>query len=400
MDLMTSVVTGLATIRAFNRSQFYIDRMYDLIDLRTKVGWHLSLGLKWMNLRLGVIGVVFVTSVAAALIMNRADAALAGFTITAAFQFSSALSDTLRKLGIVEVGFNAVERVMEYVNNPTESNAGLNPPDGWPFAGRILVDNLVISYSDSLPPALKSISFSIESRQRVGIVGRTGAGKTTIAHSLLRFIEPTSGVISIDGVDISTLMLKELRRNITLIPQDPFLFSGTLRSNLDLLSNKSDEELKLALKRVHLIHNAGAEAGDQRGQPNTSFDDLDMSISNGGLNLSQGQRQLICLARTILTRSRILILDEATSAVDMVTDTAIQQSIRAEFSDCTLLVIAHRLSTIADFDQVIVVSEGSIVETGSPTELLEKKGTFWEMISQSSERESILSKIRREISSD
>jgi ABC-type multidrug transport system fused ATPase/permease subunit len=325
---------------------------------------------------------------------------LAGFTITAAFQFSSALSDTLRKLGLVEVGFNAVERVMEYVNNPTESNAGLNPPDGWPSAGRILVDNLVVSYSDSLPPALKSISFSIESRQRVGIVGRTGAGKTTIAHSLLRFIEPTSGVISIDGVDISTLMLKELRRNITLIPQDPFLFSGTLRSNLDLLGNKGDEQLKLALKRVHLIHNAGAEAGDQRSQPNTSFDDLDMSISNGGLNLSQGQRQLICLARTILTRGRVLILDEATSAVDMVTDTAIQQSIRAEFSDCTLLVIAHRLSTVADFDQVIVVSEGSIVETGSPAELLGKKGTFWEMISQSAERESISSKIRREISSD
>jgi ABC-type multidrug transport system fused ATPase/permease subunit len=394
IDQVNSVVTGLATIRAFDRAQFYIERMYDLIDLSTKVGWHLSLGLKWMNLRMGIISAIFVTSVAMALVANRADAALAGFTITISLQLATALSDVLKKIGINRIGFNAVERVMEYIEIPTEPKVGLDAPHDWPSEGRIEVENLVVSYDEALPPALKGISFTVRAKERLGIIGRTGGGKTTLAYSLFRFIEPKEGSIYVDDVDISTMKLSDLRKSIMFIPQDPFLFSGTLRSNLDLYGTRSDEQLKAALRRVHLIGMTPGDLKNPRGSSSSAFEDLDMPISGGGMNLSHGQRQLICLARAILSRNKILVLDEATSAVDTATDTAIQQSIRMEFSDSTVIAIAHRLSTVADFDKLLVVSEGSIAEFGTPAELMRKNGMFWDMVCQSAERERIESLIK------
>jgi ABC-type multidrug transport system fused ATPase/permease subunit len=246
----------------------------------------------------------------------------------------------------------------------------------------------VVGYDDHLPPTLKGISFTLKPNERLGVIGRTGAGKTTLAYSLLRFVEPRYGTICIDGVDISTLKLHDLRRRITIIPQDPFLFSGTLRSNLDLYGIKDDEELRIALQRVHLMQRPAVSTSpsEEVTGGHTFLDDLDLLISGGGMNLSHGQRQLICLARAILAQSKILVLDEATSSVDKATDSAIQRFIRTELSDSTLIVIAHRLSTVADFDKLLVLGDGAVLESGTPTELMRAKGVFWNMVCQSSER--------------
>ena len=223
-----------------------------------------------------------------------------------------------------------------------------------------------------MKPALRGVSFTLRPRQRLDIVGRTGSGKTSLTSAFLRFIDSAQGSIIIDDLDISTVPLVRLRNAITIISQDPFLFSGTLRSNLDLHGDRPDKELHSALRRVHLnLNNTKIEE--------RKFLNLDMDIRPGGVNLSDGQRQLVCLARALLAQSRILILDEPTSAIDSVTDALIQQVIRQEFSEATILVVAHRLTTVTNFDSILVLHDGEVVEFGSPAELLIQKGMFWDM---------------------
>jgi ABC-type multidrug transport system fused ATPase/permease subunit len=242
----------------------------------------------------------------------------------------------------------------------------------------------------------------------------TNTGKSTLSLALFRFLEARKGAIVIDGVDISTIKLHDLRTRLAIIPQDPVLFSGTIRSNLDPFDNFSDHELKEVLRRVHLIPSSDntpvpEPAADSlpgssavtltdavKGNANI-FNSLSSPISAGGSNLSQGQKQLLCLARAILSRPRLLILDEATSAVDMATDTLIQRSIREEFANTTLLVVAHRLSTVADFDRILVMRDGRAEEFGTPRELIDKEeGTFKDMITQSGEQETLEKIIRGE----
>jgi ABC-type multidrug transport system fused ATPase/permease subunit len=296
---------------------------------------------------------------------------------------------------------NAAERIIEYSNLPTETLDGADPPAHWPSEGRLEINDLVVGYAPDLPPVLKGLTFRAERNERIGVVGRTGAGKSSLTLAIFRFLEARQGSIYIDGLDISKIKLHALRSRLAIIPQDPVLFSGTIRSNLDAFDDHSDSELRDALERVHLVTPSGlATPGEPAGYPasassssnaNTNpFTSLSSPITEGGLNLSQGQRQLLCLARAIVSRPKIMVLDEATSAVDMATDTLIQRSIREEFGDSTLVVIAHRLSTIADFDKILVLDDGQVAEFGTPKTLMEiNGGVFRGMVGESGEKEKL-----------
>lgn len=286
----------------------------------------------------------------------------------------------------------------QYTELPTEALGGVKPPAAWPTEGRIEVNDLVVGYAPELPPVLKCLTFSVNRNERIGVVGRTGAGKSSLTLALFRFLEARSGSIHIDGLDVSKIRLHDLRSRLAIIPQDPVLFSGTVRSNLDPFDHHTDAELRDCLERVHLVSNTSSApsgsatpVGSIASKNTNPFSNLASAISEGGLNLSQGQRQLLCLARAIVSRPRVMVLDEATSAVDMHTDALIQRSIREEFTDATLIVIAHRLSTIADFDRVLVLSDGQVAEFGTPRELWEmgEGGMFRGMCEESGEREKL-----------
>ncbi|GAP88211.1 putative multidrug resistance-associated protein 1 [Rosellinia necatrix] len=420
-----SALTGVLTIRSFSKSQTYIERMYRRLDDWTVATWHLWLFNRWMGWRMSVVGSFFAFFVTVFILLSPdMDSALAGFALSFALEFSGYVMWSVRHYANAELEMNAAERIVEYTELPTEDLTGVKPPAAWPTEGRVEVNDLVISYADDLPPVLKGLSFSINRNERVGVIGRTGAGKSSLTLALFRFIEARSGSILIDGVDISKIRLHDLRSRLAIIPQDPVLFSGTVRSNLDPFDNHTDAELFDSLARVHLI---SSDDGDDDTSPSTPvaassaapsvassrkntniFRNLNSTISEGGLNLSQGQRQLLCLARAIVSRPKVMVLDEATSAVDMATDTLIQRSIREEFGDSTLVVIAHRLSTIADFDRILVLSDGRVAEYGTPRELWEagegdtsgsgsgETGVFRAMCEQSGERDELKRIVYRE----
>ncbi|KAL9608042.1 MAG: hypothetical protein Q9167_007098 [Letrouitia subvulpina] len=397
-----SSLAGISTIRAFNKTDEYVENMCIRIDEHARAFWYMWLFNRWLGFRLNIIGAFFTILVAAVIASATAiDASLAGFALSFALQYSNAVQWTIRQYTNVELAMNATERIVEYSQIPIESESGDSVPAAWPTEGRLEVDGFVAGYADDLPPVLRGLSFVVAKNQRIGVVGRTGAGKSSLTLALFRFLKAREGCIIVDGIDISKIRLHDLRSRLAIIPQDPVLFSGTVRSNLDAFDERSDAELYDALERVHLIRGTGNASRDERTssfgpdifhdipipESNTNiFSSLSSHISEGGLNLSQGQRQLLCLARAIVSRPKIMVLDEATSAVDMATDILIQRSIREEFEDSTLIVIAHRLSTIVDFDSILVMSDGKAVEFDTPKNLMGKKGVFYDMVEQSGEK--------------
>lgn len=431
-----SALIGLTTIRAFGKAQTYVERMFKKIDRHAQAYWNTWLFNRWLGFRTNVVGALFSTVTAALIVsMRDIDASLAGFALSFSLKYTASVLWALRRYSNVELNMNATERVLEYSAIEIESQEGADAPAAWPTEGRLEVTDLVVGYAPDLPPVLQGLSFTVENNQRVGVVGRTGAGKSSLTLALFRFLEAREGSIYVDGIDVSKIKLKDLRSRLAIIPQDPVLFSGTIRSNLDPFDEYSDTELHNALERVHLVStvpeqptalvSASCTTGESgattptlvsndsivaptvdtsdttaatsdhsaASSSNTNiniFTSLDSTISEGGLNLSQGQRQLLCLARAIVSRPKIMVLDEATSAVDMSTDALIQQSIRSEFgrNSTTLLVIAHRLSTIADFDRILVMDAGKAVEFGAPRELMGiEGGVFRSLVEESGERE-------------
>ncbi|KAK4219673.1 P-loop containing nucleoside triphosphate hydrolase protein [Rhypophila decipiens] len=389
MDLLESTLLGLGSIRTYGRVNEYTDRMLHHIDNQSRSTWSLSLVTQWMNFRLGAIGAVFSLMVAIFVVFENVSASLAGLVLSFTFRYTAATEEVVNRYANVELDMNATERILEFSEISQETRDGFDAPPGWPQNGEISIRDLRVSYGPTQDDVLKGLSCHISPMQRVGIVGRTGAGKSSFALAMLRFLYQRSGSITVDGLDIGRMRLRDLRSRITLIPQDPTLFLGTLRSNLDPLGQYDDDAVKLALRRVHLISSPGSNQ-------TTMFDSLDLKISAGGLNLSQGQRQLVCLARALLTRSKVMVIDEATSSVDVATDALIQKSIRQEFHDSTLLVIAHRLRTVADFDKLIVIKDGKLCETGTPLELLNKKGHFWSMVQDSGESDALRAVLQRQ----
>jgi ABC-type multidrug transport system fused ATPase/permease subunit len=413
-----SALTGVGTIRAFDKSDTYITRMYSKIDDHISSFWYLWAFNRWMGWRMSLVGGFFATFVAAMiLLINGIDAALAGFALSFALEYGSAVIWSVRFYTNIELDMNAAERIIEYASLPTESLDGTDPPAAWPSEGRLEVKDLVVGYAPDLPPVLKGLTFRVERNERIGVVGRTGAGKSSLTLALFRFLEAREGSIHIDGLDISKIKLHDLRSRLAIIPQDPVLFSGTVRSNLDAFDEQGDSALRDALLRVHLVsveeleslNSSSSSSGSATPVPPISntpngitknlnknpFLHLSSPITEGGLNLSQGQRQLLCLARAIVSRPKIMVLDEATSAVDIATDTLIQRSIREEFGDSTLIVIAHRLSTIADFDKILVLDDGRVSEFGTPKELFAlENGVFKGMVGESGEKKKLISMIQ------
>ncbi|KAJ9657678.1 hypothetical protein H2201_008084 [Coniosporium apollinis] len=394
-----AALAGVSTIRAFGKSDAYISSMFAKLDAHAQALWHQWLFNRWLTVRLAAIGAAFSVATAAFVVsLDKIGASVAGFALSFTLQYSESVVWMLRQYANTELGMNATERILEYTNITTEPEGGADAPAAWPTEGRLAVSNLVVGYAPDLPPVLKGLTFDVEPNERVGVAGRTGAGKSSLTLALFRFLEAREGSIYIDGVDISKIKLYDLRSRLAIIPQDPVLFSGTVRSNLDPFNEHSDVELREALARVHLIASESSE-GSSTHEPEPSgsstpthtntnpFSTLSTPISEGGQNLSQGQRQLLCLARAIVSRPKIIILDEATSAVDKATDELIQRSIREQFTDSTLLVIAHRLSTIADFDRILVMGEGRVVEYDTPKKLFEAGGTFRGMVEDSGEKD-------------
>jgi ABC-type multidrug transport system fused ATPase/permease subunit len=415
-EFFNATLAGVSSIRAYERSSDYIDTMFFRLDRHARCIFNLCLIKRWLGWRFQLVGTVFSIIVATILVgFKSMDAALAGFALTFTLQYSDHIFFLMRHYTEMELGMNATERIVEYAEIEIENQGGNDVPASWPSEGRMEVENLVVGYAPDLDPVLKGLNFEIKAKERIGVVGRTGAGKSSLTLALFRFLEAREGKVFVDGIDISTIKLEDLRSRLAIIPQDPVLFSGTVRSNLDPFDERSDLELKDALGRVHLVD---SEAPSPPAEASTStsgtlgegtdgtvtptnlrniniFRKLTSSISEGGQNLSQGQRQLLCLARAIVARPKIMVLDEATSAVDKATDGLIQRSIREEFEDSTLVVIAHRLSTIADFDRVLVLDQGRVVEYDTPKNLIAiEGGIFKGMVESSGERDLLLEVIK------
>ncbi|KAI7805399.1 canalicular multispecific organic anion transporter 1 isoform X1 [Triplophysa rosa] len=365
-------VSGLSVIRAYGHQLRFLQQNERTIDENLKSVYPWIVSNRWLAMRLESLGnlVVFFAALFAVISRDSLESGLVGLSISYALNVTQTLNWLVRMTSELETNIVAVERVSEYteIKNEAQWITENRPPDGWPTAGNISFENYKVRYRPELDLILHGITCNIESTEKIGIVGRTGAGKSSLTNCLFRIIEAAEGQIFIDGIDISTLGLHDLRSRITIIPQDPVLFCGTLRMNLDPFEKFSDEDIWRVLELAHLKNFVGSLPSK-----------LQHEVSEGGENLSLGQRQLLCLARALLRKSRILILDEATAAVDLETDDLIQSTIRREFSHCTVLTIAHRLNTILDSSRVMVLDSGKIVEFDSPSALFNKHGHFYSM---------------------
>ncbi|KAK3523187.1 hypothetical protein QTP86_021720 [Hemibagrus guttatus] len=363
-------VAGLSVIRAYRHQKRFLEYNKVTIDNNLKSIYPWIVSNRWLAIRLESLGnlVVFFSALFAVISRDSLDSGLVGLSISYALNVTQTLNWLVRMTSELETNIVAVERVSEYtkINNEAPWITDKCPPKDWPTLGKIRFEDYKVRYRPELELVLHGITCNIEDTEKIGIVGRTGAGKSSLTNCLFRIMEAAEGRIVIDSVDISTLGLHTLRSRLTIIPQDPVLFSGTLRMNLDPFETFSDDDIWKVLELSHLKdYVVTLPAG------------LQHEVAEGGENLSVGQRQLLCLARALLRKSKILILDEATAAVDLETDELIQSTITREFSQCTVLTIAHRIHTILNSTRVMVLDAGKIVEFDSPSVLFEKKGHFY-----------------------
>ncbi|XP_053167408.1 ATP-binding cassette sub-family C member 2-like isoform X2 [Hemicordylus capensis] len=370
----SETLLGVSTVRAFGHQERFINQNKDVISENLVCFYNNVISNRWLAVRLEFLGnlMVFFAALLAVFAGKKVDSATVGLSISYALNITQSLNFWVRKACEIETNGISIERVCEYADIDKEAPWILSkrPPVGWPTEGVIQFVNYQVRYRPDLGLTLQDVSFQTCKEEKIGIIGRTGAGKSTLTNCLFRIIEKAGGKIIIDGIDISTIGLHDLRGNLNIIPQDPVLFSGTLQSNLDPLGKYSDLELWDAL-----------ELCDLKNFVQSLPKKLLHEISEGGENLSVGQRQLVCLARALLRKTKVLILDEATASVDMETDNLVQSTIRKEFHNCTVLTIAHRLHSIMDSDRVLILDSGRIAEFDTPHGLLQQKGLFHQMVS-------------------
>lgn len=390
LEHFTSTVAGLSTIRAFGATDQMIEHLHTQIDRLSTAKRHFWIFNRWMGLRVSLLGIVLSTSTGAILLCSyqhlATDPSFLGFALTFSMGFSQAIYKSVNNWGILETDTDAAGRIIEYTELKTEDQGGIDVSPTWPSKGDLEIKNLSVAYAPALPLVLKNISISIPAGTKTGIAGRTGAGKSSLSLALLKLLEARQGAIFIDGIDIATVKLRDLRNRIAFIPQDPALFSGTIRDNLDYFKRIPEHRLLHALDSVKLL-----------GEDEKGLFTLESKVSPGGANMSQGQRQLLCLARVILMcgsgteaeKPKIVILDEATSAMDVQIEETIRRTVERELGG-TLIVVAHRLRSLRGFDQVLVMSEGEIAESGSPEELMVRKGLFYDLVDGSQDRELLM----------
>ncbi|XP_052786369.1 multidrug resistance-associated protein 1-like isoform X1 [Mya arenaria] len=369
----SETITGASVIRAYRCADRFIQESRKRVDENIKFFFASNTGSRWIGIRLELMGnLIALLATVFGLVSDELNGAQVGLSITYAVQITITLNLVVLAISEMEMNIVSAERVTEYTTLPSEAGWVLQkskPPQDWPMTGSIEFKNYITRYREGLDLVLKGINCTINDGEKVGIVGRTGAGKSSLTLCLFRLIESAGGAIYIDGVNIAELGLHDVRSKITILPQDPVIFSGSLRSNLDPFCKYNDSNIWYALECAHLKEFV------------TALEDvLDYECGEGGQNLSVGQRQLVCLARTLLHKTRVLILDEATAAVDMETDDLIQDTIRSQFKECTILTVAHRLNTIMDYDRVMVLDAGLIKEFDSPQTLLnDTNGVFYGM---------------------
>ncbi|KAL5716112.1 Canalicular multispecific organic anion transporter 1 [Ranunculus cassubicifolius] len=367
-------LNGLSTIRAYkaydrmaiiNGNSMDNNVRYTLVNMGAN---------RWLAIRLETLGglMIWLTATFAVLENQNSDdqvafASTMGLLLSYALNITNLLTAVLRLASLAENSLNAVERAGTYIELPSEAPGVIDtnrPPPAWPSSGLIQFEDVVLRYRPELPPVLHGLSFTVSPSEKVGIVGRTGAGKSSMLNALFRIVELERGRIVIDGCDIAKFGLNDLRKVLGIIPQSPVLFSGTVRFNLDPFNEHNDADLWEALERAHL-----------KDVIRRNSVGLDAEVSEAGENFSVGQRQLLSLSRALLRRSKILVLDEATAAVDVRTDALIQKTIRDEFKSCTMLIIAHRLNTIIDSDRVLLLDSGKVLEYDTPGALLSNESS-------------------------
>ncbi|KAI5122631.1 hypothetical protein M0805_008718 [Coniferiporia weirii] len=415
MSQVGAALAGLQSIRAYGAQNLFYSVLQERIDVHQRASLTFADINRWIAIRLDSLGAVFAGVVSTYLVYGgKVEAGTAGFTLSMVLLFTRLILYWVRLYNMLEIYANSLERMLEFTrieHEPVPEESG-NPPAYWPSSGELRVENLSARYSDDSPEVLRDISFEVRSGERVGVVGRTGAGKSTIALALLRAIK-TTGKVYYDGLVTDEINLDALRSNITLIPQQPELIHGTLRENLDPFKQYDDALLNDALRAAGFFNsklsdpdshgdkgvqesvtNAPSAAGEIMTDAHTSTYTkigLDTMVESAGTNFSLGQRQIIALARAIIRRSKLLILDEATAAIDYSTDLTIQKTLRTEFSrDTTLITIAHRLQTIMDYDKIMVLDAGQVIEFDSPKTLLKKeKGLLRALVDESDDRENL-----------
>ncbi|KAK6098443.1 hypothetical protein MT418_002471 [Batrachochytrium dendrobatidis] len=372
-------LNGVSSIRAYKQELRFIDMNEERLDYNQRAFYPSVSSNRWLAVRLEFIGALIVFGSALFGVMaiyfhTSISAGTIGLMLSYSLGVTQSLNWMVRQSCEIETNIVSVERIKEYVDLKKEAPYEIEattPPPAWPQHGNIEFKNYSTRYRAELGLVLKNISFNVRPHEKIGIVGRTGAGKSSLTLSLFRLIEASEGSIIIDGLDISTLGLACLRSRLTIIPQDPVLFAESVRYNLDPFSTRTDAELWTSLECANLKeHITSLEGG------------LDFKIQQEGENFSVGQRQLICLARALLRKTSVLILDEATAAIDVETDHLIQDTIRREFKECTVLTIAHRINTVMDSDRILVLDNGHVAEFDSPKVLLKNTKSMFYSLAQ------------------
>ncbi|KAF0684225.1 Aste57867_23788 [Aphanomyces stellatus] len=372
VNLISETTNGIATIRAFGcadaaaaASRRAIDRAQSVLMLHRTI-------YRWLEMRLDWVCTIVVAGVALVAVATKASIGLtaAGLALTYASQMSAFLSRATFTWSMIENIMTSVERLEHYNTLDTEGDtqeASIAPSADWPAQGKLEFKDYSMRYRDHLDLVLTNVSFNVAGGQKVGICGRTGSGKSSLMAALFRMVEGANGCIEIDGVNIASVALSTLRSRLTIIPQDPVLFSGSLRFNVDPSGRASDDDLWCVLKKVHLAD---------------AVDGLEFQVAEKGSNLSVGQRQLLCIARALLRHSRVVVLDEATANIDLESDRLIQQTIKECFKDVTMLTIAHRLDTIIDSDRILVLDHGNVVEYDAPSALLANDNSAFALLAK------------------